>query len=157
MVKFLLPFTIVFLFSSSCQRCDCSECEEKLNKLLAETIVPIDLPEKEQPQPESDDNGQITAIVLQNGNYRFEEDDTEYEFDEYAQLINERISQSSDKIKSVKIHGHKLASYEAIFNVMAFCQANNLEPIFSYAKWWSRSIVNNSVNSLLNFLFRNDQ
>jgi hypothetical protein len=44
------------------------------------------------------------------------------------------MNESPFKIKAIKIAGHKFAHYEAVFKVLTFCQANELDPVLAYDK-----------------------
>ena len=133
MSKFILPFAIVILASCTSRKPDCSLCEEKLEEILMSMTTPLDLP-VEKPKSTNSDENQLTAIILENNKYRFDESETEYTFDDYLIVLEEKISNSPVKIQAVKIAGHKFAHYEAVFQVLAFCQANELEPVLAYDK-----------------------
>ena len=53
-------------------------------------------------------------------------------FDEIKELAAQAV-QESGKSK-LKIAGHKDASYEAVFQVLALAQANAWDPVLSYEK-----------------------
>ncbi len=52
------------------------------------------------------------------------------EFDEIKELVGAVVMESGTP--SLKIAGHKKAAYEAVFNVLALCQANQWEPVLAY-------------------------
>ena len=95
--------------------------------------TPLDLPEEiEKPVSTEPKENQITAIVYKNNTYGFDDDPTQYTFDEYKEKMGEKMNESPVKIRSIKIAGHKFAHYQAVFQVLAFCQANQLDPVLAY-------------------------
>jgi hypothetical protein len=54
------------------------------------------------------------------------------DFEEIKELATEAVL-TSGKMK-LKIAGHKDASYEAVFNVLALAQANSWDPVLAYNK-----------------------
>lgn len=54
------------------------------------------------------------------------------EFDEIKEIVGPVVLESGKL--SLKIAGHKKAAYEAVFNVLALCQANQWEPVLAYDK-----------------------
>ena len=54
------------------------------------------------------------------------------EFEEIKELASTAVT-NSGKMK-LKIAGHKKASYEAVFNVLALAQANSWDPVLAYNK-----------------------
>ncbi|MDG1334066.1 MAG: biopolymer transporter ExbD [Crocinitomicaceae bacterium] len=97
------------------------------------TTPPIDLPVTKQESTYSEEN-QLTAIIFENNMYGFEDDETRYTFEEYKEALSEKIEASTFKVQKIKIDGHRLAHYESVFNVLAFCQANDLNPVLAYDK-----------------------
>ena len=127
-----LPIFFLLLISCSNEKPDCSACEKKLETLLTNMITPLDLPEVEEPDLNKPKQDQITAIILKNNKYMFEEDKTEYAFEEYFVALEEKMIESDFTIKKIKVAGHKNADYEAVFKIIAFCQANELDPVLAY-------------------------
>jgi biopolymer transport protein ExbD len=58
--------------------------------------------------------------------------DKPMEFEEIKELTASAV-ESSSKMK-LKIAGHRKASYEAVFNVLALSQANGWDPVLAYDK-----------------------
>lgn len=54
------------------------------------------------------------------------------EFDEIKELVGTVVYDSGSP--SLKIAGHKNADYEAVFQVLALCQANEWDPVLAYDK-----------------------
>ncbi|MFK7784192.1 MAG: ExbD/TolR family protein [Crocinitomicaceae bacterium] len=52
------------------------------------------------------------------------------DFDEIKELTSSVVIESGKP--SLKIAGHKNADYEAVFKVLALCQANEWEPVLAY-------------------------
>lgn len=97
--------------------------------------TPIDLPEmKDEPESAESNENQLTAIIFENNKYGFDDDETQYTFEEYKEALREKMEYSPFKIKKLKIDGHRLAHYESVFKILAFCQANDLNPVLAYDK-----------------------
>ncbi|MFK7785614.1 MAG: biopolymer transporter ExbD [Crocinitomicaceae bacterium] len=94
--------------------------------------TPIDLPEKKPIDSSQTEQGQITAVILENNKYTFDDDPSEYNWEEYKEKLGGKLTESNFSIREIKIAGHKDARYESVFKVLAFCQANELEPILAY-------------------------
>lgn len=52
------------------------------------------------------------------------------EFEEIKELVAGVVIESG--VPSLKIAGHKKAEYEAVFMVLALCQANEWDPVLAY-------------------------
>jgi hypothetical protein len=89
MSKFLILLLVAFLTSCSVEKPDCSECEKKLESILKNMTTPLDLPEEKADSDRPKEN-QLTAIILQNNKYQFTDDETEYSFDDYIDVLKER-------------------------------------------------------------------
>lgn len=101
--------------------------------LMSNSQVTVDLPEpSEEPPPEQthvDPSVIITEdnmyVVMPGGSM-----DTPMEFDDIKELAASVVDESG-KLK-LKVAGHRKASYEAVFNVLALCQANGWDPVMAY-------------------------
>ena len=128
----LLSFSLIlFPVSCSAKKCDCSECEEELEFFKTGYITPLDLPE-EKPQSKNSDKSYLTVVVLENNKYVFEEN--EYDFENLLPALENSMNESPVKIKGIRIAGHRFSHYESVFEMLAFCQANELDPIMLYDK-----------------------
>lgn len=124
-------FLILFLVSCSAEKCDCSECEEELEFFKTSYITPLDLPE-EKTQTKKSDESYLTVVVLESNKYLLEEN--EYDFENLLPALEHSMNESPVKIKGIRIAGHRFAHYESVFEMLAFCQANELDPIMLYDK-----------------------
>lgn len=103
--------------------------------LMSNNNTPIDLPEAKEEIPTSPDPVDAAVIITEDNKYVvMPGGDLEQpmEFDQIKELASAAV-QSSGKMK-LKIAGHKNASYEAIFNVLALAQANSWDPVLAYNK-----------------------
>lgn len=103
--------------------------------LMSNNQTPIDLPKTDQDIKPVIDPVEATVIVTEDNQYvvlpggSMEEP---MEFDEIKELTASAVEKSG-KMK-LKIAGHRNASYEAVFNVLALSQANAWDPVLSYDK-----------------------
>lgn len=103
--------------------------------LMANNQTPLDLPKPDDTlQPVSDFVPATVMITAQNqyvvtpgGSL-----DQPMAFEEIKELAAEAVL-ASGKLK-LKIAGHKDASYEAVFKVLALAQANEWDPVIAYSK-----------------------
>lgn len=103
--------------------------------LMSNNNTPIDLPEAKEEIPKSPDPVDAAVIITEDNKYVvMPGGDLEQpmEFDQIKELASAAV-QSSGKMK-LKIAGHKKASYEAVFNVLALAQANSWDPVLAYNK-----------------------
>lgn len=103
--------------------------------LMSNNNTPIDLPEAKEEIPTSPDPVDAAVIITEDNKYVvMPGGDLEQpmEFDQIKELASAAV-QSSGKMK-LKIAGHKNASYEAVFNVLALAQANSWDPVLAYNK-----------------------
>ena len=103
--------------------------------LMSNNNTPIDLPEAKEEIPKSPDPIAAAVIITEDNKYVvMPGGDLEQpmEFDQIKELASAAV-QSSGKMK-LKIAGHKKASYEAVFNVLALAQANSWDPVLAYNK-----------------------
>ena len=103
--------------------------------LMSNNQTPIDLPKTDQDIKPVIDPVEATVIVTEDNQYvvlpggSMEEP---MEFDEIKEITASAVEKSG-KMK-LKIAGHRNASYEAVFNVLALSQANAWDPVLSYDK-----------------------
>ena len=103
--------------------------------LMSNNNTPIDLPEAKEEIPTSPDPVDAAVIITEDNKYVvMPGGDLEQpmEFEQIKELASAAV-QSSGKMK-LKIAGHKNASYEAVFNVLALAQANSWDPVLAYNK-----------------------
>ena len=81
------------------------------------------------------DTGQSVLHFLANKECDIQAIDTRLaidNFDEIKEITGAAVAKSQ-KLK-LKVAGHRKASYEAIFNVLALAQANGWDPVLAYDK-----------------------
>lgn len=103
--------------------------------LMANNQTPIDLPEASEPLPPSADPVTPTVVVTEDNMYVVipgGELDKPMEFEEIKELTAAAVE--SDGKAKLKIAGHRKASYQAVFQVLALCQANSWDPVLAYDK-----------------------
>ena len=103
--------------------------------LMSNNQTPIDLPDANQEIPPSQNPVEATVIVTEDNKYVVMpggDMEKPMEFDEIKALAAAAV-ESSGKMK-LKIAGHRNASYEAVFQVLALSQANSWDPVLAYDK-----------------------
>ena len=103
--------------------------------LMSNNQTPIDLPEAKESIPTDKDPVTATVIITEDGRYVVMPGgsmDKPMEFEEIKEMTASAV-ESSREMK-LKIAGHRKASYEAVFNVLALSQANGWDPVLAYDK-----------------------
>jgi biopolymer transport protein ExbD len=103
--------------------------------LMSNNQTPIDLPDANQEIPPSQNPVEATVIVTEDNRYVVMpggDMKKPMEFEEIKNLAAAAV-ESSGKMK-LKIAGHRNASYEAVFQVLALSQANSWDPVLAYDK-----------------------
>jgi biopolymer transport protein ExbD len=103
--------------------------------LMSNNQTPIDLPDANQEIPPSQNPVEATVIVTEDNRYVVMpggDMEKPMEFEEIKNLAAAAV-ESSGKMK-LKIAGHRNASYEAVFQVLALSQANSWDPVLAYDK-----------------------
>jgi len=103
--------------------------------LMSNNQTPIDLPDANQEIPPSQNPVEPTVIVTEDNRYVVMpggDMEKPMEFEEIKNLAAAAV-ESSGKMK-LKIAGHRNASYEAVFQVVALAQANSWDPVLAYDK-----------------------
>jgi len=103
--------------------------------LMSNNQTPIDLPDANQEIPPSQNPVEATVIVTEDNKYVVMpggDMEKPMEFDEIKALAAAAV-ESQGKMK-LKIAGHRNASYEAVFQVLALSQANSWDPVLAYDK-----------------------
>jgi biopolymer transport protein ExbD len=103
--------------------------------LMSNNQTPIDLPEAKEDIKPVTDPVEATVIITEDNRYvvmpggKIEEP---MQFDQIKDITANAVEKSG-KLK-LKIAGHRKASYEAVFQVLALAQANSWDPVLSYEK-----------------------
>ena len=103
--------------------------------LMANNNTPIDLPKTTSELPTSPDPIDAAVIITENNKYVVMpggDMENPMEFEDIKELASTAVKNSNKN--KLKIAGHKKASYEAIFNVLALAQANSWDPVLAYNK-----------------------
>lgn len=102
--------------------------------LMSNNQTPIDLPEASD-LPPVQDPVTATVIITEDNQYVVLPGgsmDQPLEFEDIKEMAAAAV-ESQGEMK-LKIAGHRKASYEAIFNVLALSQANGWDPVLAYDK-----------------------
>ena len=103
--------------------------------LMSNNQTPIDLPDAKEDIKPVTDPVEATVIITEDNRYvvmpggKMEEP---MQFDQIKDITANAVEKSG-KLK-LKIAGHRKASYEAVFQVLALAQANSWDPVLSYEK-----------------------
>ncbi len=97
--------------------------------------TPVDLPKPSQDLSPVQDPVSTTVVITKENQYFLSPGENPEQARTFEQIKGTVASEvaKSGKMK-LKIAGHKEASYEAIFNVLALAQANGWEPVLAYQK-----------------------
>ena len=99
---------------------------------MSNALTPLDLPEKVETSPVESEKDIVSVVIWKNGSYSI--DDVSYELAELGAACQSKIDNYQNGLPKVKISGHRDARYEAVFNVLALCQANEWDPVLAYSK-----------------------
>lgn len=109
--------------------------------LMANNQTPIDLP-----KPEAAAHTELSPIkeivrILEDNRYvliaeNYQSKPMDYNDDMVGSIASmmEKQETSESEGKKLRIEGHKKASYEAIFKVLALAQENGWDPVLAYKK-----------------------
>ncbi len=103
--------------------------------LMANNQTPIDLPKPEENLPTVQDPVEAMVVITEDNRYIVMpggDMSNPMDFDEIKEITGAAVAKSQ-KLK-LKVAGHRKASYEAIFNVLALAQANGWDPVLAYDK-----------------------
>ena len=103
--------------------------------LMANNQTPIDLPKPEENLPTVQDPVEAMVVITEDNRYvvmHGGDMSNPMDFDEIKEITGAAVAKSQ-KLK-LKVAGHRKASYEAIFNVLALAQANGWDPVLAYDK-----------------------
>ncbi|MDG1334264.1 MAG: biopolymer transporter ExbD [Crocinitomicaceae bacterium] len=103
--------------------------------IMSNDTTPLDLPNPDENLPEMADKVDPTVVVTEDNRYVVTpggDMNAPMEFDEIKELVGSVVMESGKP--KLKIAGHKKADYEAVFQVLALCQANEWDPVLAYEK-----------------------
>ena len=103
--------------------------------IMSNEYTPVDLPKVEQALPKPQDSVTPTVVVTEDDQYVVLPGgklDEPMAFEDIMGLADAAVAESN-KMK-LKIAGHRNANYEAVFKVLALCQANGWDPVLAYDK-----------------------
>lgn len=101
--------------------------------LMANNQTPLDLPETDQQIPKDQNPLSAAVLITEENKYvvmpggKLEDP---MEFDEIKELAAQAVLNSGEL--KLKVAGHKNASYDAVFKVLALAQANGWDPVIAY-------------------------
>jgi biopolymer transport protein ExbD len=103
--------------------------------LMSNNQTPLDLPKTDESL--KPDQNPVTATVLITAENKYVvlpggTLESPMEFDEIKELAAQAVLNSGEL--KLKVAGHKDATYEAVFMVLALAQANEWDPIIAYNK-----------------------
>jgi len=103
--------------------------------LMANNQTPIDLPKPDADLKPVKDPVEAMVIITEDNRYVVMPGgnmENPMDFDEIKEITAAAV-ENSKKMK-LKVAGHRKASYEAVFNVLALSQANGWDPVLAYDK-----------------------
>lgn len=108
--------------------------------LLSNNQTPIDLPETSEDIHPVQDPVTPTVLITEDNRYVVMKGgdviggtmDQPLEFEDIKEIAANAVNESGEM--KLKIAGHRKASYEAVFQVLALSQANSWDPVLAYDK-----------------------
>lgn len=103
--------------------------------LMANNQTPIDLPKPDESLKPVKDPVEATVVITENNQYVVMPGGDmakPMEFNQIKQLAAAAVQKTGKQ--KLRIAGHKKASYEAVFSVLALAQANGWDPVLAYDK-----------------------
>ena len=103
--------------------------------LMANNQTPIDLPKPDESLKPVKDPVEATVVITENNQYVVMpggDMEKPMEFNQIKELAAAAVQKTGKQ--KLRIAGHKKASYEAVFSVLALAQANGWDPVLAYDK-----------------------
>ena len=103
--------------------------------LMANNQTPIDLPKPDESLKPVKDPVEATVVITENNQYIVMPGGDmakPMEFNQIKELAAAAVQKTGKQ--KLRIAGHKKASYEAVFSVLALAQANGWDPVLAYDK-----------------------
>lgn len=103
--------------------------------IMSNDTTPLALPNPDTELPKMQTKVDPSVVITEDNRYVVMPGgdlNSPMEFDEIKEQVA-TVVQESGKL-SLKIAGHKNADYEAVFQVLALCQANEWDPVLAYDK-----------------------
>jgi|TARA_R110000737_G_C14624079_1_gene494247 biopolymer transport protein ExbD len=103
--------------------------------LMSNNQTPLDLPKSDESLKPDQNPVTATVMITQDNKYVVLPGgslDQPMEFDEIKELAAQAVMNSGEF--KLKVAGHREASYEAVFKVLALAQANEWDPVIAYNK-----------------------
>jgi biopolymer transport protein ExbD len=103
--------------------------------IMSNDTTPLALPNPDTELPSMQTKVDPSVVITEDNRYVVMPGgdlNSPMEFDEIKEQVA-TVVQESGKL-SLKIAGHKNADYEAVFQVLALCQANEWDPVLAYDK-----------------------
>lgn len=125
MYKLTIFVLLLFAFTSCSDRL--AQCEEKLQSLIDNQIVPVDLPD---PEPKPVTHEVVVVRVTEKESYIIDEE--EYTLDELDEILKSKVEDSGES--KVKIDADPSSLYRPVFRLLVVLRAQHLEPILKYSE-----------------------
>jgi biopolymer transport protein ExbD len=103
--------------------------------LMSNDTTPLQLPNPNDTPPTNPKHVIPTVVVTEDNLYVVTPGGTlenPMAFEDIKELAAAAVTESNEL--KLKIAGHKKADYEAVFQVLALCQANGWDPVLAYDK-----------------------
>lgn len=101
--------------------------------IMSNDTTPLALPKSDESLPSNPKKVNPSVIITEDNRYVVMpggDMNAPMEFEEIKELVAGVVMDSG--MPSLKIAGHKKAEYEAVFMVLALCQANEWDPVLAY-------------------------
>lgn len=101
--------------------------------LMSNDTTPLNLPEPDHDLPTDQEHVIPTVVVTEDNQYVVMPGgslESPMTFEDIMSLADAAVAESNEL--KLKIAGHRLADYEAVFKVLALCQANGWDPVLAY-------------------------
>lgn len=104
--------------------------------IMSNDTTPLDLPQTDENlKPTIEHVEDPTVVITEENKYVVLPDGdmkSPMEFDDIKGLVNAAVEEHGQM--KLKVAGHRKAEYEAVFKVLALCQANGWDPVLAYDK-----------------------
>ena len=104
--------------------------------IMSNDTTPLDLPQTDEIlKPTIEHVEDPTVVITEENKYVVLPDGdmkSPMEFDDIKGLVNAAVEEHGQM--KLKVAGHRKAEYEAVFKVLALCQANGWDPVLAYDK-----------------------
>lgn len=103
--------------------------------LMSNNTMTVDVPQDSDLKPETNPQ-MVTVIITEDNGYVVQPggdvNSPRAEFKDIVPELNAAMDESQDF--TLRIEGHRLADYEAVFKVMAYADVQQWKPVLAYKK-----------------------